>query len=172
MGCVRLERIEPQTDKRRYRLVTWARTLWNTWAVGRQWGRIDQPVRGTRIDKCATEEEALRRAAERVDLWLRHKYIVKSSNTGDNRVHRRRSESPPTGTARRLVDDKEAHTCQPAVWIDARQRYRLTHAQMQMAWELEYKARDGMLDGADELLARIEAAYEQAKAALVALRKE
>jgi len=80
MGCIRLERIEPETNKRRYYLVTWARTLWNTWAVWRQWGRIDQPVRGTRIDECATEEEALRRAAETIDLRMRHKYIVKSSN--------------------------------------------------------------------------------------------
>jgi len=47
MGCIRLERIEPETNKRRYYLVTWARTLWsempdraNTWAVWRQWGRL------------------------------------------------------------------------------------------------------------------------------------
>lgn len=77
MGCIRLERIESETNKRRYYLVTWARTLWNTWAVSRQWGRIDQPVRGTWIDECATEEGALRRAAETIDLRMRHKYLVK-----------------------------------------------------------------------------------------------
>jgi HPt (histidine-containing phosphotransfer) domain-containing protein len=41
-----------------------------------------------------------------------------------------------------------------------------------LARELEYKARDGALEGADELLARIQAEYAQAKAALVVWRKE
>jgi HPt (histidine-containing phosphotransfer) domain-containing protein len=41
-----------------------------------------------------------------------------------------------------------------------------------LARELEYKARDGALEGADELLTRIQAAYAQAKAALEVQRKE
>jgi HPt (histidine-containing phosphotransfer) domain-containing protein len=41
-----------------------------------------------------------------------------------------------------------------------------------LARELEYKARDGALEGADELLARTQAAYAQAQAALEAWRKE
>ncbi|MCZ7574724.1 MAG: response regulator [Ardenticatenaceae bacterium] len=41
-----------------------------------------------------------------------------------------------------------------------------------LARELEYNARDGALEGAGELLARIRAEYEQAKVALEALRKE
>jgi CheY-like chemotaxis protein/HPt (histidine-containing phosphotransfer) domain-containing protein len=41
-----------------------------------------------------------------------------------------------------------------------------------LARELEYKARDGALEGADGLLSRIEAEYAQAKAALETLRKE
>ena len=49
MGCIRLERIEPEANKRRYYLVTWARTLWDTWAVWRQWGRIGQEARGVRL---------------------------------------------------------------------------------------------------------------------------
>jgi len=81
MGCIRLERIELETNKRRYYLVTWARTLWNTWAVLRQWGRIDEPVRGTRIVECATEEEALRGAAETIDRRMQHKYVVKFCST-------------------------------------------------------------------------------------------
>ena len=80
MGCIRLERIDPATNKRRYYLVTWARTLWNTWAVSRQWGRIDQPARGTRIEEYATEEEALWHAAETIDLRIRHKYVIKPSS--------------------------------------------------------------------------------------------
>jgi PAS domain S-box-containing protein len=41
-----------------------------------------------------------------------------------------------------------------------------------LARELEYKARDGALEGADELLTRIQAEYAHAKAALQALGKE
>ncbi len=41
-----------------------------------------------------------------------------------------------------------------------------------LARELEYKARDGALEGADELLTRIQAAFAEAKAALEAQRKE
>ncbi|MBN1140102.1 MAG: GAF domain-containing protein [Anaerolineae bacterium] len=41
-----------------------------------------------------------------------------------------------------------------------------------LARELEYKARDGALEGAEALLARIESAYEQAQAALETLRKD
>jgi PAS domain S-box-containing protein len=41
-----------------------------------------------------------------------------------------------------------------------------------LARELEYKARDGALDGVGELLERIQVEYAQAKAAMEALRKE
>jgi HPt (histidine-containing phosphotransfer) domain-containing protein len=41
-----------------------------------------------------------------------------------------------------------------------------------LARELEYNARDGVLEQAEELLARIESAYLQAKTALEGLRKE
>jgi CheY-like chemotaxis protein/HPt (histidine-containing phosphotransfer) domain-containing protein len=41
-----------------------------------------------------------------------------------------------------------------------------------LARELEYRARDGVLDGVAELLARIETQFEKAKAALQAYRKE
>jgi CheY-like chemotaxis protein len=40
------------------------------------------------------------------------------------------------------------------------------------AKDLEYRARDGCLDGAIELLTQIETGYEKAKAALLAYRKE
>jgi HPt (histidine-containing phosphotransfer) domain-containing protein len=40
-----------------------------------------------------------------------------------------------------------------------------------LARELEFKARDGVLDGSQELLSEIEAGYVQAQAALEALPK-
>ena len=40
-----------------------------------------------------------------------------------------------------------------------------------LARELEYKARDNALEGAEELLTRIQTEFAQAKAALEALRK-
>jgi hypothetical protein len=48
--------------------------------LSRWWGRIDQPVRGTRIEEYATEEEALWHAAETIDLRIRHKYVIKPSS--------------------------------------------------------------------------------------------
>jgi predicted DNA-binding WGR domain protein len=81
MGYVRLERIEPEANKQRYYLVIWARMLWDTWAVWRRWGRIGQRARGAQIEECATEEEALGRAAETIDRRMQHKYVVKSRST-------------------------------------------------------------------------------------------
>ena len=78
MGCIRLERIEPETNKRRCYLVTWARTLWKTWAVWREWGSIGEDVRGTRISEFAIEDEALHLTSAIVELRLKHGHQVKS----------------------------------------------------------------------------------------------
>ena len=79
MGCIRLERIERETNKYRYYLVTWTQTLWRTWAVWRQWGRISEEIRGAQIDECATEEEALQQVAETIELRMQHGYKIKST---------------------------------------------------------------------------------------------
>jgi len=81
MKPIRLESIDPEKNRARFYVLYVSKTLWGSWALSRWWGRIDQPARGVRMDECATEEEALRRAAETIDLRMRHKYIVKSSNT-------------------------------------------------------------------------------------------
>ena len=78
---IRLESIDPEENRARFYALYVTKTLWNTWALLRRWGRIGQEARGVRMDECATEEEALQRAAETIDLRMRHKYIVKSSNT-------------------------------------------------------------------------------------------
>jgi predicted DNA-binding WGR domain protein len=77
MKPIRLESIDPDKNRARYYVLHVSKTLWNTWALARWWGRIDQEARGVRMDECATEEEALQRAAETIDLRMRHKYVVK-----------------------------------------------------------------------------------------------
>jgi len=52
--------------------------LWNTWGVACLWGRIgEQRPRGVRLHECADWDEALRLAAEVIELRLRHGYVVK-----------------------------------------------------------------------------------------------
>ena len=85
MKPIRLECIIPEQNRARFYVLYVTKTLWNTWALARWWGRIGQEARGVRVDECATEEEALRRAAETIDLRMRHKYVVKSSNTSAER---------------------------------------------------------------------------------------
>jgi predicted DNA-binding WGR domain protein len=77
MTYIRLERIEPGRNKYRFYLVICARTLWGTWAIRREWGRIGQRFRGTRIDECADQDDALHLAAETIELRMRHGYTAK-----------------------------------------------------------------------------------------------
>ncbi len=77
MKPIRLESTDPEKNRARFYVLHISKTLWDTWALIRRWGRIGQEARGIRVDECATEEEALQRAAETVDLRLRHKYVVK-----------------------------------------------------------------------------------------------
>jgi predicted DNA-binding WGR domain protein len=74
---IRLESIDPEKNRARFYVLYVSKTLWGSWALARHWGRIDQEARGVRMDEYATEEEALRRAAETIDLRIRHKYVVK-----------------------------------------------------------------------------------------------
>ena len=77
MKPIRLESIDPEKTRARFYILYVSRTLWNTWALLRRWGRIGQEARGVRMDECATQEEALKRAAEVIELRMRHKYVVK-----------------------------------------------------------------------------------------------
>lgn len=77
MKPIRLESTDPEKNRARFYVLHASKTLWDTWALIRRWGRIGQEARGIRVDECATEEEALQRAAETIDLRLRHKYVVK-----------------------------------------------------------------------------------------------
>ncbi|MBN1937414.1 MAG: WGR domain-containing protein, partial [Anaerolineae bacterium] len=61
----------------RFYILYIARTLWGVWTVRREWGRIGQRARGVRMDECDSEDEALLRAAEIIELRLRHRYVVK-----------------------------------------------------------------------------------------------
>ena len=81
MSYIRLERIEPERNRYRFYLVTCTLTLWETWAVRREWGRIGQRCRGTRIDECANREDALHLAAETIELRMRHGYTAKRTNS-------------------------------------------------------------------------------------------
>ena len=77
MKSIRLESINPEENRARFYVLYVTKTLWNTWALLRRWGQIGQEARGVRMDECATEEEALQRAAETIDLRMRHRYMVK-----------------------------------------------------------------------------------------------
>jgi len=78
MSYVRLERVEPERNMLRFYIVLWAPTLWKTWCVARRWGRIgEQRPRGVRLHECANRDDALRLAAEVIELRLRHGYVTK-----------------------------------------------------------------------------------------------
>lgn len=78
MGCIRLERIEPEKNRRRFYLVTWTQTLWRTWAVWREWGRIGEDARGTQVTEFRSEDEALYLSSKVIELRLKRGYQVKS----------------------------------------------------------------------------------------------
>ena len=78
MGYIRLESVKVNANKYRGYLVFWAPSLWDTWNVLCEWGRIgEQWPRGVRLRKCADLDEALRLAAEVIELRRRHGYVVK-----------------------------------------------------------------------------------------------
>jgi predicted DNA-binding WGR domain protein len=62
MTSIRLERREPARNRQRFYAITVTRTLFNGWAVIREWGRIGQPgtVRETWFE---TEGEAIAASA-------------------------------------------------------------------------------------------------------------
>jgi predicted DNA-binding WGR domain protein len=78
MEPIRLECIIPEQNRARFYVLYVTKTLWNTWALLRRWGRIGQEARGVRMDECSTEEEVLQRAAEVIELRMRHGYRAKS----------------------------------------------------------------------------------------------
>ena len=78
MGYFRLERVEAETNRYRFYLVTYAPTLWKTWAVSREWGRIGEDARGTQVTEFPSEDQALHLTSEIIELRLKHGYSVKS----------------------------------------------------------------------------------------------
>lgn len=77
MKPIRLESNNPETNRARFYVLAVPSTLWGSWALFRRWGRIDEQARGAQVDECATQEEALRRAAGVVELRIQHKCVVK-----------------------------------------------------------------------------------------------
>ena len=87
MGYTHLKSIDRTKNRFRRYVVSWGPTLWGTWGVFCQWGRIGQRHRGTRIRECASHEDALQLAAEIIELRARHGYMVAStSGSGAVRV--------------------------------------------------------------------------------------
>jgi len=91
MGYVRLESVDPAENRYRYYIVSWLPTLWGTWGVLCEWGRIGQDPRGAQVRECADRDEALWVAAEVIDLRLRHGYVVTLSAKVNYPPLRRRS---------------------------------------------------------------------------------
>ena len=81
MGYIRLERIEPKTNKYRFYLVTCTPTLWKTWAVWREWGRIGEDARGTQVTEFPSEDEALHLTSEIIELRMRHGYLARAMSS-------------------------------------------------------------------------------------------
>ena len=46
MKPIRLESIDPEKNRARFYVLYVTKTLWNTWALLRRWGRIGQEARG------------------------------------------------------------------------------------------------------------------------------
>jgi predicted DNA-binding WGR domain protein len=78
---VRLESVKPGENRYRRYVVSVSLTLWGTYGVRCEWGRIGERMpRGARLRECADQDEALRLAAEVIELRLRHGYSVRSRN--------------------------------------------------------------------------------------------
>jgi hypothetical protein len=77
MGYVRLESVKPEEHRYRYYIVTWSMTLWGTWGVRCEWGRIGESPRGVLVRECTDRDGALWVAAEVIELRLRHGYVVR-----------------------------------------------------------------------------------------------
>jgi len=75
---IRLESIRTEQNRYRRYVVFVERTLWGTWGVACEWGRIgERTPRGVRLRECIGYDEALWLAAEAIELRLRHGYVVK-----------------------------------------------------------------------------------------------
>ena len=77
MGSVRLESVRAEENRFRQYIVSWSPTLWKTWGVICEWGRIGENLRGVRLRECADYDEALQLAAEVIELRLRHGYVAR-----------------------------------------------------------------------------------------------
>jgi hypothetical protein len=77
MLYLRLESVKVAKNRRRYYVVILARTLWGSFGILCQWGRLDQRPRGMRVVE-AGDFEAARVELERiVALRVRHGYEMK-----------------------------------------------------------------------------------------------
>ena len=77
MSYFRMESVDPERNRFRYYLTFLQPTLWDTWALVCRWGRIGEEPRGIQVNECATRDEALQRAAEVIELRMRHRYVVR-----------------------------------------------------------------------------------------------
>lgn len=77
MLYLRLESIVPAENRRRYYVVILAKTLWGTFGILCQWGRLDQRPRGMRVVEAGDLEGARLELERIVALRLRHGYVRK-----------------------------------------------------------------------------------------------
>ena len=74
---VRLESVRPEQNRFRRYVVLVERTLWGTWGVICEWGRIgEQRPRGVTLRECLDRDNALALAAQVIERRLRRGYRV------------------------------------------------------------------------------------------------
>jgi predicted DNA-binding WGR domain protein len=76
MGYIHLKSVDPAKNRFRSYTVSWGLTLWGTWGVACQWGRIGQNPCGWRLRECADQDAAMYLAAEVVGLRMKHGYMT------------------------------------------------------------------------------------------------
>jgi hypothetical protein len=77
MLYLRLESIRPAENRFRYYIVVIAPTLWGTYGILCQWGRLDQRPRGMRVVEAGDLDAARAAMAGIVEVRLRHGYKIK-----------------------------------------------------------------------------------------------
>lgn len=75
MPALRFTKTDPDRGERRWYVIAWGPTLFDTWAVVRAWGRLGTNWEQHRVEEFPTADLACERAQAQVQRRLRRGYM-------------------------------------------------------------------------------------------------
>ena len=75
MGIQRFVKVNPTKNERRWYVISWGPTLFDTWAVVRTWGRLGGNWSQCRVEEFATEHEVVAEVKVQIERRMKRGYV-------------------------------------------------------------------------------------------------